>query len=154
MLLLEADTHATMTLHMRNEEGSYSRRVCSTRPNVIPPYLLPHLYGQLAQTAKGVTHLQKHGDLPHLIETLTIAKCSTDREVLDLKAALWALGHMSTSTDGVEFLDDPANRVYEKIVDLTKHCGVFSVRSTAFNVLCLIGSTNAGANVLYKFGKY
>lgn len=43
-------------------------------------------------------------------------------------------------------------RVYEKIIALTK-CDVYSVRATALNVLGLVGSTNAGANVLYKLGK-
>lgn len=52
VLLIEADTHAHMTLHTRNEDGTYSRRACSTREITIPPNILPHLYGQLVQTTQ------------------------------------------------------------------------------------------------------
>lgn len=33
---------------------------------------------------------------------------------------------------------------------MAKHCDIYSVRATALSVLGLIGSTNAGANILYK----
>lgn len=52
VLLLEADTHSILTLHTKNEDGAYSRRSCSSRPTVIPPNILPHLYGQLVQTCQ------------------------------------------------------------------------------------------------------
>lgn len=153
VLLVEADTHASLTLHTKNEDGFYSRRNCSTRPIMIPPNIPPHLYGQLIQTEQGTKKLKKHGDLPQLISILTAAKCSDETESLELKSALWALGHISTNSDGVEFLNDPISRVYEKIIALTK-CDVYSVRATALNVLGLVGSTNAGANVLYKLDWY
>lgn len=50
--LVEADTHSVLTLHTKNEDGTYCRRSCSSRPTVIPPNILPHLYGQLAQTGQ------------------------------------------------------------------------------------------------------
>jgi rapamycin-insensitive companion of mTOR len=150
VLLLEADTHSTMTLHTKSEDGTYSRRNCSTRPIIITPNILPHLYGQLVQTTKGMTCLQKFGDLPILIETLKEAKCSNETECLLLKAAIWALGHVASSTEGVEFLNDPLSRVYEKLIFLAKHADNFSIRATCLNVLGLIGCTNAGANVLFK----
>lgn len=52
VLLIEADTHAHMTLHTRSDDGTYSRRACSTREITIPPNILPHLYGQLVQTTQ------------------------------------------------------------------------------------------------------
>lgn len=70
VLLCEADTHSVLTLHTKNEEGAYSRRTCSSRPTIVAPNLLPHLYGQLAQTANGLEHLQRHGDLSQLYERL------------------------------------------------------------------------------------
>lgn len=154
VLLVEADTHATLTLHTKNEDGTYSRRTCSTRTAINPPNVIPHLYGQLVQTAQGLDNLTKYGNLQKLYETLLQAKCSDEKESLLLKSAMWALGHMSTSARGVDLLCDPAVRVYEKILYLAKQCEVYSIRATALHVLGLIGSTKAGANVLYKYGKY
>lgn len=50
VLLVEADTHATLTLHTKNDDGTYSRRTCSSRSATIPPNVPAHLYGQLVQT--------------------------------------------------------------------------------------------------------
>ena len=94
--------------------------------------------------------MTKHGNVQRLIETLSQGKCGDETECLVLKAALWSLGHISTSTEGVELLSDPMMRVYEKIIYLVKQCEVYSVRATALYVLGLVGSTKAGANVLFK----
>lgn len=102
---------------------------------------------------QGLENLLKFGNLQKIFETLSLAKCDDERESLSLKAALWTLGHLSTSTEGVELLSDPASHVYEKIIHLAKHCDVYSVRATALHVLGLVGSTKAGANVLFKYGK-
>jgi rapamycin-insensitive companion of mTOR len=150
VLLLEAETHSAMTLHTKSEDGTYSRRNCSARPMLLAPNILPHLYGQLVQTTKGMTCLQKYGDLPKLIEVLKHAKCGNETECLQLKAAIWALAHTATATDGVEFLNDPLSRVYEKLIFLAKYADNLSIRSTCLNALCLIGCTNAGANLLGK----
>lgn len=94
--------------------------------------------------------LQKFGDLPKLIETLSTTKLNNESDSLLLKSAMWSLGHISTSTEGVEFLNDPVSRIYEKLIFLAKNCEIYSIRGTALNVLGLVGCTNAGANVLYK----
>lgn len=154
VLLVEADTHATLTLHTKNEDGTYSRRTCSSRTAIIPPNVLPHLYGQLVQTDQGMENLTKYGQLQRLYETLLQAKCSDEKESLHLKSAMWALGHISTSARGVDLLCDPVVRVYDKILCLVKQCEVYSIRATALHVLGLIGSTKAGANVLFKYGAY
>lgn len=104
VLLVEADTHSSLTLHIRNEDGYYSRRNCNQRPQTVPPNIAPHLYGQMAQTSQGMTALRKHGDLPQLVELLQRAKCSDDAECLELKAAIWALAHASTNANGIEYL--------------------------------------------------
>lgn len=150
VLILEADTHASLTLHTRNEDKTYSKRTCSNRPTIVPPNILPHLYGQLVQTSQGMANLQRYGDLLQHIEVLETARCNDDTECLILKASLWALGHISTSAEGVEFLNDPVSRVYEKIIHLAKTSPVYSIRATSINVLGLVGSTKAGADVLYK----
>lgn len=150
VLLIEADTHASLTLHTKNEDGTYNRRSCSSLPAIIPPNMLPHLYGQLVQTTQGMGNLKKYGNIQQLIEIVNLGKCSDENECLTLKSAIWAIGHISTSTDGVEFLNDPLSRIYEKLIHLTKQCEIYSIRATALNALGLVGSTNAGANILFK----
>ncbi|XP_073832423.1 rapamycin-insensitive companion of Tor isoform X2 [Musca autumnalis] len=150
VLLVEADTHASLTLHVRNEEGGYSRRNCNTRPIIIPPNIPAHLYGQMVQTTQGTTALRKFGDLPQLLEIISSGKCSDEAECLELKAAIWAIGHASTHSNGIEYFLESGTRVYEKLVILATKCDIYSIRSTCFSVLGLIGSTNDGANILFK----
>lgn len=151
VLLVEADIHAHLTQHTKTEDGTYSRRHCAQRTGIAAPNVLPHLYGQLVQTNQGMSNLQVHGGILELVETLLQAKCSNDREVLELKAAMWALGHCSTSKDGVSYLYElPSARVYERFIQLAKYAEVYSIRSTALNCLCLVATTQMGADVLAK----
>ncbi|XP_055843320.1 rapamycin-insensitive companion of mTOR [Episyrphus balteatus] len=150
VLLVEADTHSSLTLHIKNEDGYYSRRNCSTRPIVIPPYIQPHLYGQLAQTSQGIVALQNFADLPGLVDCLNKAKMNDENDCLELKSALWALGHVSTHSNGIELFLESFPRIYEKIIYLATKAEVYSIRATAFSVLGLIGCTTAGANCLFK----
>uniref|UniRef100_A0A1A9W1W4 Rapamycin-insensitive companion of mTOR n=1 Tax=Glossina brevipalpis TaxID=37001 RepID=A0A1A9W1W4_9MUSC len=150
VLLVDADTHSSLTLHVRNEDGYYSRRNCNTRPIIVPPNIPPHLYGQMVQTTQGTTALRKFGDLPQLVDIIDQAKCTDERECLELKAAIWAVGHASTHSNGIEYFLDTGQRIYEKLIILATNCEVYSIRATCFNALGLIGCTNAGANVLFK----
>lgn len=81
-------------------------------------------------------------------------KCSTETEILLLKAAVWALGHTSTSTDGIEYLNETAPLVYERFIFLVKHCEVYSVRAVALHALGLVATTKAGADILFKYGLF
>ena len=110
VLQIEADVHSSLTQHIKNEEGFYNRRNCSTKPIIFPPNIQPHLYGQLVQTDQGMGELRKYGGLSNLIETVLRGKYSDDNECLELKAALWAIGHCSTHSNGIEFLKDPIYR--------------------------------------------
>lgn len=124
VLYIESETHASLTLHTKNEEGIYSRRSCTNRPEVTPTILPCHLYGALVQTTQGMNNLQKYGNVSQLIDCLSQGKCYNEEECLNLKAALWAIGHVSTNADGVEYLNDPVSRVYDKIINLAKFCEV------------------------------
>jgi rapamycin-insensitive companion of mTOR len=151
VMFVEAETHSSLTLHTKNEEGFYNQRNSLHQRQVISSTNLPcHLYGALVQTQRGICYLQKSGNIPQLLDVLSASKCANEEDCLNLKSALWALGHVATNADGVDFLNDPITRVFEKIVRLTRFCEVYSVRATAFNVLCLISSSVAGANALFK----
>lgn len=110
VLVVEANTHSSLTLHIRNEDGHYSRRNCNTRPVIIPPNIPPHLYGQMVQTAQGTTALRKYGDLSHLVDVISRGKCSDDAECLELKSAIWAVGHASTHSNGIEYFIELGSR--------------------------------------------
>jgi len=67
-----------------------------------------------------------------------------------LKAALWSLSHFATSIDGLSVLDN--HEVIESIVSLGRNSQTLSVRHTVFHCLCLIASTQAGAENLRRLG--
>lgn len=152
VLLLEAETHATQTLHSKNEDGTYCRRSFSTRPAVIPANVLPHLFGMLVRTRAGCALLKEHCDLVGHLEVILANKCASEESVLELKASLYAVGNIMTSEMGVELLKgyDQFEGVVQSIVEFVKYNEVYSVRATSLNVLGLIGSTNIGANALYE----
>lgn len=151
VLFVESETHSSLTLHTKNDEGYYSNRNSLHQRQVISSTNLPcHLYGALVQTQRGLSYLQKHGNVNQLLDVLSAAKCGNEEQSLTLKSAMWALGHVATNTDGVEFLNHPVSRFFDKIINLSKFCEVYSIRATAFNVLCLISSSVGGANALFK----
>ncbi|XP_055600389.1 rapamycin-insensitive companion of mTOR isoform X2 [Uranotaenia lowii] len=151
VLMIEADIHAHLTQHTKTEDGTYSRRACAQQTGIPTPNMLPHLYGQLVQTQQGMSNIQTHGGIKELIEVILRSKMDDEHDVLNLKAALWALGHFSTSKDGAFYLSQSPARVYEKLVELAKFAEVYSVRSTALNCLCLVATTSFGADILQKY---
>lgn len=111
------------------------------------------MFGQLVQTIQGLANLIKFGNLAQMCDRLAQARCSTDAESLALKEAIWALSHASTSRIGLKHVLELDSTLASKIIVLAKHCDVYSVRATAFQALGLIGSTKAGADLLYTLGK-
>jgi rapamycin-insensitive companion of mTOR len=152
VLFVESETHSSLTLYTKNEDGYYMSRNSSQhqRQNVKTTSLPCHLFGALVQTPRGISFLQKHGNVPHLIDILTVGKCANESDCLEIKSALWAIGHTTTNSDGIDFLNNSVSRVFEKVIRLAKYCEVYSIRATAFNVLCLMSCTNSGANILFK----
>ncbi|XP_058127158.1 rapamycin-insensitive companion of mTOR [Anopheles ziemanni] len=153
VLLVEADTHAHLTQHIRTEDGTYSRRhVASGAPSenatAGAPNLLPHLYGQLAQTTQGFTQLLRYGQLPELAERVRDGRCRNEQDSLRLKAALWALCHACTSKESVEYMGTHYPWLLARLVQLVRTADVYSIRATALHGICLIASTAQGADAL------
>lgn len=96
----------------------------------------------------------KYGQLSQFVETLIQSKCNNESETLELKAAIWILAHTATSTIGIEHLHECAPQIFEKMINLVKFCDMYSIRAAALHALGLIGTTKAGADILYKLGKY
>uniref|UniRef100_A0A182X2C6 Rapamycin-insensitive companion of mTOR n=1 Tax=Anopheles quadriannulatus TaxID=34691 RepID=A0A182X2C6_ANOQN len=157
VLLVEADTHAHLTQHIRTEDGTYSRRhVASGSPGESggagAPNLAPHLYGQLVQTSKGFSQLLTHGRLLELAERVRASQCSNERDCLRLKAALWALMHACTSKEAIEYFTEHVPWLLAHVVQLVRSADVYSIRATALGGLCLVASTAQGADALRTMG--
>ncbi|KAL1513243.1 hypothetical protein ABEB36_002676 [Hypothenemus hampei] len=147
--LVEGDISDTLTLHQRDEDGNYER-VVSNAPMKgnfrKETYLPPHLYGQLNQHPEGFKMLTSHGSITSMVEKVHKGVCVTDEQILELKAALWALGHLSTSNLGFTYLN--SLEFVGSMIKLATKCPVYGVRSTAFYALGLVATTSIGADEL------
>ncbi|XP_066994227.2 rapamycin-insensitive companion of mTOR [Anabrus simplex] len=148
--LVEGELHDSLTLHQRGEDGHYSRRVTSAKHCVRDVYVPPHLYGQLVQHERGMQLLVREGRLSPLFQCVHLQRCSTEQEILELKAALWACGHIGTSPAGVTLLAEEG--VFSAVTRVAESSPVYSLRGTAFYVLGLLATTFQGANELAKTG--
>ncbi|XP_049290189.1 rapamycin-insensitive companion of mTOR [Anopheles funestus] len=157
VLLVESDTHAHLTQHIRTEDGTYSRRhIANGAPGESTaagaPNLAPHLYGQLVQTSKGFSQLLNHGSLVELAERVRNGVCNNEQDCLRLKAALWALCHTCTSKEAIEYVNEHLPWLLPHLVQLVRTADVYSIRATALGGLCLVASTAQGADALRAMG--
>lgn len=107
-----------------------------------------------AFSIQGLTEIKDHADVDKQIDILHQLKTDNENDCLVLKSVMWALAHLATSNDGLDYLDEDKSRIIEKIIFLAKHCPVYSIRATAVHCLSLIGTTKLGADILYKkYGK-
>ncbi|SCV73876.1 BQ2448_6306 [Microbotryum intermedium] len=112
----------------------------------------PHFYGELVKTSEGCAILQ---DSDHFLMFADYIRDHAledqDPEILlSLKAALWAVGHIGSTTGGLEFLDEEL--IIPSIVEIAEDSPVYSLRGTAYFVLGLIASTLEGVEMLEEVG--
>ncbi|GLH11487.1 Rapamycin-insensitive companion of mTOR [Gryllus bimaculatus] len=148
--IVEGELHDSLTLHQRGEDGRYSQRITSARHYVKDVLVPPHLYGQLAQHSAGIAALKQDPYLPKFFQIVHDGICDKESEVLQLKTALWAVGHIGTSDAGVALLEQAD--VLQHVVHLAEECAEFAARATAFYALGLIATTSAGADSLSQLG--
>ncbi|XP_046984569.1 rapamycin-insensitive companion of mTOR isoform X2 [Schistocerca americana] len=148
--VIEGELHDSLTLHKRGEDGRYVRRISNVKQRVADVYVPPHLYGQLAQHEAGFRMLLDGGHLSSYFQIVHVQNCSTEKEILELKAALWVCGHVATSVSGLSLLSEEG--VVQAIVKIAETSDVYSIRGTAVYVLGLIATTFHGANELRKAG--
>lgn len=148
--VIEGELHDSLTLHKRGEDGRYVRRISNVKQRVADVYVPPHLYGQLAQHEAGFRMLLDGGHLSSYFQIIHVQNCSSEKEILELKAALWVCGHVATSVSGLSLLSEEG--VVQAIVKIAETCEVYSIRGTAVYVLGLIATTFHGANELRKAG--
>jgi hypothetical protein len=103
-----------------------------------------HVFGEMAKNSVGLKHL-KDGEIIHkLIRTCKDETASCLRR----RAAMWSLGHIGASDLGCE----EVCAVDASFVDWVVLCccsnASFALRSTAFNVLGLLGRSKQGMRFL------
>lgn len=74
----------------------------------------------------------------------------TEKEILELKAAVWACAHLGTSESGVALLESA--QVVEALVRVASLSPILALRGTAFFALNLIAMTTAGVDILARLG--
>ncbi|XP_052751154.1 rapamycin-insensitive companion of mTOR [Galleria mellonella] len=150
--LVETGVHEALTL----SEGAGARPAARARRPARPP---PHLHAALvarpaaARARAALLALV----LPAHYKILQRKKCTTEQEIMDLKASLWAIGNTAVTAQGLQQLMSLSSGYLEDsvlvhILRLAKYSSAYSVRATAFYVLGLIGSTYDGANLLSELG--
>lgn len=147
--IVEELLNEALTTYERTYEGSFTRRTSKKRPKK-DVYLPIHLYGQLTQHKEGFQLLKSQECILEYFRCIKCQVLHTDLDLLHLKAALWAVGHIGTSTYGVLWLKEES--LVTEIIRLAEECGVFSVRGTAFYTLGLLASTRQGADLLAQYG--
>ncbi|CEP60273.1 TORC2 complex subunit TSC11 LALA0_S01e06942g [Lachancea lanzarotensis] len=114
-----------------------------------------HFFQSLASTEEGAAMITQKGDFVDVVNTIKQYRYKgcpdlTVEEHLELKAALWCCGYISSTMYGVELLD--ANSVTSDIVKISFAASSTSTKFTAFYVLGLIASTDEGCEILDELG--
>ena len=63
-----------------------------------------HLFGQLAAHIDGCCYIKSNNLIDTLIDTVKRHRLDDSRDVLEMKSAIWALGHIGSQRCGVELL--------------------------------------------------
>ncbi|KAL8596171.1 hypothetical protein ACOMHN_021211 [Nucella lapillus] len=147
--IVEELLNEALTSHEKSTYGGLTRRSILKGPNK-DVYLPIHLYGQLAQHEEGMEMLKKESCLQDYFAIIHSQELVEDADILRLKEALWAVGHVASSAYGVSLLEEES--IVPELIRLAEECGVFSVRGTAFYVLGLVACTRRGTEVLAEYG--
>ncbi|CAN9504696.1 unnamed protein product [Ophioblennius macclurei] len=148
--LIEGQLNEALTTYRQPTGGESSVQRSSQRHQRPSVYLPVHLYGQLVQEKTGCQLLQTQGVVPNLSSLVRHPVLEHWKGIKELKAALWALGHVGSSNWGVKLLQEDG--LIPDLVSLAHHCEVLSVRGTCLYVLGLISKTWQGCDTLKHHG--
>lgn len=168
--VVEDSLNELFTCHQRSEQGIYERR--SERglfPNLkrvsMSLYAAPHLYGQLVKSEKGLQIVKDKAILEQLTDSISrqmdkfiadqvrTPRCKpNEADILRMKAAIWAVGHLASSEEGAAFVLHSNNNIVFWIVTLARQSIIISLRGTCYYVICLIASTKKGSEALVENG--
>nr|XP_027198269.1 rapamycin-insensitive companion of mTOR-like isoform X2 [Dermatophagoides pteronyssinus] len=178
--LVEDCLNECFTCHQKSVTGKYGRRpdrrnFSQLRSSSMTAHLVPHFYGQLAKTYEGLQIIIEHSlceEMLAIIHTqinrfIVINKLqqndddvinknenrdNSEYNILRMKAALWAIGHIGSTDIGLEYLIKCNTNILKLITTLVERSTILSIRATGFYVICLFASTLRGADELACFG--
>ncbi|XP_067137023.1 rapamycin-insensitive companion of mTOR isoform X2 [Centruroides vittatus] len=148
--IVEEYLNEALTCHHKGEDGTYGRRSSNVRREICTAFVPPHMYGQLVRHKEGFELLLNEDCLSPLYDIIKTANYVSESNILHLKAALWAIGHVGMSSIALPTILE-AN-VIPQIIKLAQEATVFSIRGTCFYVLGLLSSTPEGADLLMQYG--
>ncbi|KAI8509714.1 hypothetical protein Bbelb_121420 [Branchiostoma belcheri] len=152
--LVEDELNEALTNYQKPKDGSnFNRRNMHHRPLLLMKndvYVPVHLYGELVQHKAGAQLVEKQDHVSEFCQRIRYHDLSSPEQVLELKAALWCLGHIGTSPWGQSLLDQ--EQIIPEIIRLAEDCPVLSVRGTCLYVLGLVAKTRQGCDILREHG--
>ncbi|XP_050533366.1 rapamycin-insensitive companion of mTOR [Daktulosphaira vitifoliae] len=152
VLIVEGELHDQLTLHQRHEDGHYKTRLSGDMSrNKIPCIPQPpHLYSQMVVHDCGYQALIRDIYFRSIIQIVINATQENSINQLHLKAALWAIGHFGSVSQGACYL--ASNGVIQSICKIATSYQIYSVRATALYALSLISANKSGAKHLRAIG--
>ncbi|KAF8965157.1 hypothetical protein BGZ46_000655 [Entomortierella lignicola] len=114
--------------------------------------LAPHFYGELTRTEEGCDLLRRKGRFGEYARYIR-EHCAESKDsaiISDLKAILWAVGHVGSTVGGLPFLEE--EDLIKYIVGMAERSKVLSLRGTCFYVLGLMCKTTQGVEILEDYG--
>lgn len=116
-------------------------------PNIRQP---PHLYSQMAVHESGFQAVIRDVHFQNITQLILNLSQETPKDQLNLKAALWAVGHFGSVPQGACYLSN--NSILQVMCKTAISYPVYSIRATALYALALISSNRAGAVHLKNLG--
>ncbi|KAJ3087070.1 hypothetical protein HK102_011873 [Quaeritorhiza haematococci] len=112
----------------------------------------PHFYGELTKTAEGCELLRRKAHFDYFADFLKRNGLSKPDVAMtrQLKAVLWAVGHIGANKLGLPFLLE--QQVIHDIVKMAEFSTVLSLKGTCHYVIGLISLTPKGVEVLESLG--
>ncbi|KAJ3323507.1 hypothetical protein HDV06_001784 [Boothiomyces sp. JEL0866] len=109
-----------------------------------------HLFRSLAQSPEGCRYLETNGELQTFIKILKSEVENAAVEYFKLKAAIWALGNMASSSFGYKYL--AKHDFLPTLMRIIRKSESLSVRGTCLFSFTLICQSSAGADALFGLG--
>mmetsp|Transcript_21477 Transcript_21477/g.31154 ORF Transcript_21477/g.31154 Transcript_21477/m.31154 type:complete len:1569 (+) Transcript_21477:93-4799(+) len=149
-----SDRHAQTRIDSRPQQPSvaylvevhYVLRLQTGQAAFLP--LPRHMYGELSRTSAGMKLMHSQNIIPDLL--LRAQAVSTPSS--DVIAALWALGHISSSENGIQAIIAIDKNFVAWCIEIATENRSYSVRAVAFTVLGLISRTEKGSQQLSSCG--
>ncbi|XP_045157719.2 rapamycin-insensitive companion of mTOR-like isoform X2 [Mercenaria mercenaria] len=147
--MVEEMLNEALTTYEKTYEGSYTRR-SSRRRQKKDVYVPTHLYGELVQHKESFNLLRQQTYIDDYFECIRCQELKTEDDILHLKTALWAVGHISMSSWGVSWLQE--EKIVPEVIRLAEESAIYSIRGTCIFILGMVSSTREGAMLLSQYG--